>query len=192
MNMKILETDRLILRKFKIDDYKEMFDNWASDEKVCKYVSFTPHKDYKETKEILNKWIKEYDMGNYNFAVELKDTKEIIGNIETVSISKKNNTCELGYCYGSKYWGCGYATEALRRVIEFLLIECDFHLVETKHKSSNPASGRVMEKAGMKKDGILRERRYNKETNMYDDLIVYSMTKEDLWEGSYGYKNRDT
>ena len=85
-----------------------------------------------------------------------------------------------GYVFGSKFWGKGYATETLKIVIEYLIKECNFHLVEAKHHASNPASGRVMEKAGMKKDGILRERRKNKLIDGYDDLVIYSITKSDL------------
>ena len=177
---KVLETDRLVLRRFNENDYIEMYDNWASDEEVTKYVSFNPHQDYNETKEILNEWIKDYDNGSYNWVVELKDTHEIIGNINVIEISKKHNNCEVGYVYGSKFWGNGYASESLKRVLEFLLDECEIHLVEAKHHASNPASGRVMEKAGMKKDGILRERRVTKIKNGYDDLVIYSITKSNL------------
>lgn len=108
---KVLETNRLILRRFNENDYKGMYDNWASDEQVTKFVSFNPHKDYNETKEILNEWINDYSNGSYNWVVELKDTQEIIGNISVIEISKKHNNCELGYVYGSKFWGNGYASE---------------------------------------------------------------------------------
>lgn len=172
-----LETQRLILRKFNNNDYIGMYDNWASDEQVTKYVSFNLHKDYKETQEILNEWIKEYDNGSYNWVVELKDTYEIIGNVSVIETNKKHNNCEIGYVFGSKFWGNGYASESLKVVLEFLLNECDFHLIEAKHHASNPASGRVMEKAGMKKDGILRERRINKIKDGFDDLVVYSIVK---------------
>ena len=179
-NTKQLETDRLILRKFNNNDYIKMYENWASDENVTKYVSFEPHKDYEETKQIVNEWIKEYDNGSYNWVIELKDNHEIIGNISVIEISKKHNNCELGYVLGSKFWRQGYGTEALKSVLYYLVGECDFHLVEAKHHASNPASGRVMEKAGMKKDGVLRERRINKIVSGYDDLVIYSIVKEDL------------
>lgn len=177
---KVLETDRLILRRFNENDYKGMYDNWASDENVTKYVSFNPHKDYNETKKIVNEWIDEYKNGSYNWVIELKETHEIIGNISVIEMSKKHNNCELGYVIGSKFWRNGYASEGLRKVISFLLNDCKIHLIEAKHHASNPASGRVMEKAGMKKDGILRERRINKIKEGYDDLIVYSIIKSDL------------
>lgn len=51
-NTKKLETSRLILRKFNENDYIKMFDNWANDEKIIKYVSFNPHKNYSETKKL--------------------------------------------------------------------------------------------------------------------------------------------
>ena len=146
-----------------------MYDNWASDLETNKYVSYKPHQNYEETKEIINNWISEYENGWMNWVVELKENHEIIGNIEVIAKSKKHNNCEVGYTYGSKFWGKGYATEVLKRVIEFLLFDCDFHLVEARHHASNPASGRVMEKAGMKKDGVLRERRVNKLMDGYDE-----------------------
>lgn len=180
LGTKKLETSRLVLRKFDENDYIQMYDNWASDEKVIKFVSFNKHKNYDETRELLKKWISEYDNCSFSWVVEIKDTHEIIGNISVVEISKKHNNCELGYVYGSKFWGNGYATEALKKVLEYLLIECDFYLVEAKYHASNLASGRVMEKCGMKKDAVLRQRRLNKYNGSYDDLIVYSITKEEL------------
>ena len=120
-NTKKLETSRLILRKFNENDYIKMFDNWANDEKVTKYVSFNPHKNYNETKQIINEWINEYSNGSYNWVVELKDNHEIIGNISVIELSKKHNNCELGYVFGSKFWGKGYATETLKIVIEYLI-----------------------------------------------------------------------
>ena len=180
LGTKQLETERLILRRFNENDYKGMYDNWATDLKTTKYVSFEPHQNYEQTKQIVNEWIKKYDDGSFNWVVELKDTHEIIGNIEAIGVSKKHNNCEMGYVYGSKFWGKGYASEALKRVIEYLLYDCNFHLIEGRHYASNPASGRVMEKAGMKKDGVLRERRVNKIIDGYDDLVVYSITKADF------------
>lgn len=76
--------------------------------------------------------------------------------------------------------GKGYVTETLKIVIEYLIKECNFHLVEAKHHASNPASGRVMGKVGMKKDDILRERRKNKLIDGYDDLVIYSITKKEV------------
>ena len=175
-----LETDRLILRRFKIEDANEMYKNWATDPKCNKYLEWNLHKDIDETKSIIQMWIDEYEKGSYNWIVEIKETKEIIGSITAVRFRKKDLNCEIGYCYGSKYWNKGYATEALKRVIEFFLNECNLYLVEARHISGNPASGRVMEKAGMKKEAILKNRKMNKYTKELNDLVFYSISKKDF------------
>lgn len=179
-NTKTLESDRLTLRKFKIEDADGMYNNWASDAECCKYLSWNVHKDIEETTSIIESWIKGYENGCYNWIVELKDTHEAIGSISVISANEKHSTAELGYCYGSKYWGNGYATEALRTVIEYLLNECNFYLIEARHISGNSASGRVMEKAGMHKDAVLRDRRINKYTGERNDSIIYSIIKDEL------------
>ena len=180
LGTKRLETDRLILRKFKIEDALDVYNSWASDSNVTKYVSFNPHKDVNETQEILTQWIKEYDNNSFNWVVELKNTYELIGSVSIMNIKEKHENCEVGYVYGSKYWGNGYATEALKAVLKYMLNDCEFHLVEARHYETNPASGKVMGKAGMKKEAILRERRKNKNTVNFDNLVVYSIVKEDL------------
>lgn len=180
LGTKTLETNRLILRKFTITDAEEMYNNVGKDLNVANYVSFSPHKSVEETKKIISMWIAEYENNSYHWVVELKENHQIIGNISVNEQSKKHNNCEIGYVYGSKFWGNGYATEALQKVLNYLLLECDFHLVEARHYESNPASGKVMQKAGMINDGILRERRLKKNSEEYDNLVIYSITKNDL------------
>jgi len=172
-----LETERLILRRFKLEDAESMYNNWASDKECNKYLSWDIHKNVDETKEVLKRWIDEYEQGSYNLGVELKSNQELIGSIIVVNMRKKDFNCEIGYCYGSKYWSKGYATEALKRVIDYLLDDCKFHLVEACHISGNPASGRVMQKAGMKKEAELKDRRFNKYTKELNDKIIYSITR---------------
>ena len=177
LGTKTLETDRLILRKFTSSDARGMFHGWASDEKTTRYLSWSPHRNIEETQSLINNWIMRYDDNCYNWVIELKSSHELIGNISAISVNIRHHNCEIGYCYGSKYWNQGYATEALKAVIHFMLYDCEMHLVEARHQSLNPASGKVMEKAGMTKDAVLRGRRYNAETNSYCDLVFYSATR---------------
>ena len=88
----------------------------------------------------------------------------------------KNHTAEVGYCYGSKWWGNGYATESFKRVIQFLFDEVSVETIYADHCLSNLASGKVMEKCGLKKEGILRKRMYDKE-GILNDLVSYSILK---------------
>lgn len=174
-----LETERLILRKFEISDAKGMYENWCTDKESCKFLSWEPHKSIRETKRLIRSWIRGYKHGSYCWIVEIKESGEVIGSISAVELRKKDGNCEIGYCYGSKYWNKGYATEALKAVIDFLN-DCGLHLVEARHISGNPASGRVMEKAGMTKEAVLRDRRINKSTGELNDAIAYSAVKSDL------------
>ena len=178
--MTTLESNRLILRKFTLDDAEGMYNNWESDPECCKYLSWNVAESIDETKTLLQSWVSAYENGALNWVVELKETGEIIGSITVMTLLKKHSTAELGYCYGSKFWGNGYATDALRTVIEYLLNDCGLYLVEARHISGNPASGRVMEKAGMRKDGVLRSRRINKHTKERNDTVVYSIIKDEL------------
>lgn len=170
---KTIQTDRLLLRKFTLSDADAVYHSWTSDEKVTPYVSWNVHKNVEETKGVIQHWVDEYENGSYNWVVELAETGELIGSISVISISKKHKNCEIGYCYGSKYWNQGYATEALKAVVDYMLNVCEMHVVEAKHYSLNPASGRVMEKAGMVKEAVLKERRYDAATDTYCDLICY-------------------
>lgn len=170
-----LETDRLILRRFTHDDAQGVFDGWTSDAACA--TSWRVHPDVGYTRMVLAHWIDEYEDNAYNWLVEKKDTREPIGNICTMFADRKNFLCRLGYCYGTRFWGQGYGTEALRCVIDFLLDQCGFHLVEARHAESNPASGRVMQKAGMYLDGVLPGRVYNAEKNRFEDLYIYSIKR---------------
>ena len=180
LTTKTLESNRLILRKFTLDDAEAMYNNWESDPECCKYLAWDVAKSVDETKELLQSWVSAYENGALNWVVEIKATGEIIGNICVMELNKKHSTAAIGYCYGSKFWGNGYATEALRTVIEYLLNDCGLYLVEASRISGNPASGRVMEKAGMRKDGVLRSRRINKHTKERNDAVVYSIIKDEL------------
>lgn len=170
-------TERTILRKFKIEDAYSFFENVGGDSEVTKYVVWNKHKDVDVTKKAVGKWIENYKNDNtYHWAIELKETSEIIGSISCVNIDLKNSTCEMGYVIGSKFWNKGYATEILKCVIDYLMNDEGFYTIYAEHLSLNPASGRVLEKCGMKYEGRLKNRMIDKSTGKYDDLLSYSIS----------------
>lgn len=145
-----LETNRLILRRFTIEDADMMFENWASDSVVTKYLTWPAHTDVSITKEILNMWINDYDNKKfYQWGIELKETNELIGGISIVGIDEGKESMEVGYCISKKYWNMGYTTEATKEVIRFCFEVVGAKKVTAKHDAENIASGRVMEKSGM-------------------------------------------
>ena len=78
-----------------------------------------------------------------------KNPNHIIGDISLVSMDEENSSCEIGYILGLNYWGRGIMTEALKAVLSFCIDEIGFDQVDACYASLNPASGHVMEKAGM-------------------------------------------
>lgn len=174
-----LETERLILRKVTVDDCEVAFKNWTSDPLVSRYVTWDTHENVGVTKELFTIWENDYNLDHkYRWVVYVKELDTIIGTIDVVHQSIKEKTCEIGYCYGSKFWGHGYATEALKKVMDFLFNEVGFYLIEARHLVNNPASGRVMEKAGMKYEATLRDRFVDKETLGRASVKVYSKIKD--------------
>lgn len=123
--------------------------------------------------------------------VELKSTHEPIVDIEAVNVSKKDNLVEMGDCYGSSYWNKGYATEALKAFIDYMFSEVEVDKVIACHISTNPASGRVMEKAGMHLDASLKGYFIDKNTGKRAHKVCYSIDREPkaiLSEGAKGPK----
>ena len=172
---KDIKTNRLLLRKFREDDAKSFYELVGSDDNVTKYVVWNVHKDIDDTRNIINKWISNYENDyTYYWAIELEND-QVIGSISCVHVDIKNATCELGYAISSSYWNKGYTTEALKAVIAYLQKE-GFKTIYAKHLSLNPASGKVMLKCGMQYEGTLRNRMIDKNTGKYDDLLSYSIT----------------
>lgn len=178
----ILETKRLILRRLTKEDAIEAYNNWCNSDEVSRYVMWDKHNDINVTKKLFEDWEKEYnDLSTYKWIVELKETKELIGTIDVVSKKyMQYGTCEIGYCYGEKYWGYGYATEALKSVIKFLFEECEAQTIYANHMSNNPASGKVMLKSGMAYEGTLKNRIVDK-LGKRNDLLSYSITRDEYF-----------
>lgn len=176
---KKIETQRLILREFVVGDAQDMFNNWGNDKDVCKYLSWEPHVDISNTKALLEEWVSAYtDMNTYNWAIELKETGEVIGTISTVKVNFKDSSCEIAYTIGKNYWTKGITTEAVKAVLHFFFVEIGFNRIEALHDTQNVASGSVLKKSGMTLEGTLRKSRKRKD-GTYGDLNVWSILKEE-------------
>ena len=182
LGTKTLETERLILRKIKIEDAPVAYKNWCNSDIVDKYVLWTKHSSEETTIEQYEKWIEEYnDEKTFRWIVELKENHDLIGTIDVSKRFIKHGSCEIGYCYSDKYWNNGYATESLKAVMKFLFEECEADIINAEFMNNNPASGKVMEKSGMKFEGTLRSRVIDK-NNIRNDLVCYSITKDEYFK----------
>ena len=174
-----LETKRLILRRFVIEDAEDMYNNWASDSEVTKYLTWPTHPSSEVTKMLLRDWISKYKDDDYfNWAIEYKETGMVIGNISVVKLNKDILSADMGYCMSRSLWGNGIMPEALTEVIDYLLNEVELNRIAACHAVENPKSGRVMNKSGMKLDGVLRQA--GKNNQGICDEVWYSIIKSDI------------
>lgn len=162
-----IETLRLVLRRFDEKDAKDMFQNWAGDPLVCKYLSWGPHSNEEVSRKRILSWISNYMRYNsYVWALELKRNRQAVGSISVEIEDDRSQMCEVGYCLGNDYWNQGLMTEALIAVMHFLFYEVGYQRIQAKHDVLNLASGKVMQKAGMhyvkteEKVGIRRDGTY--------------------------------
>lgn len=175
-----LDTDRLILRRFTMDDDQEFYANWANDPEVTRYLTWKPHGNIRVTQAVLSLWQGAYEHAdNYNWAIVLKKDAKLIGSISVVNIDDINERCEVGYCMAKDHWNQGVMTEALQAVIKFAFLKVNFNRIQATHYIENPASGRVMAKAGMKYEGRLRQ--YLKDNQgHFVDCDVYAILRNEF------------
>ena len=188
-----LETDRLLLRRLLPQDAPQMYENWANDPAVTRFLRWEPHKSPAETRELLSAWAELYPNPDYyQWAMVEKATGQVFGSISVYNallgepqqkakwpgLDLSGGIWEPGYCIGQKWWGKGFTTEALQAVLQFGFDTLNLNRIEAQHESDNPASGRVMEKAGMIHEGRLRQRVYNK--GRYADVELYAILRQDL------------
>ncbi len=175
-----LETSRLILRPFVKEDAEAMFRNWASDPEVTKYLTWPCYKGVDTAHAILADWTEKYqDKAWYQWAIELKEIGEPIGSISVVEYKEHVQSAEIGYCIGKPWWGNGIMTEALKAVMDFLFREVGILRIEAGHDVANPASGAVMAKCGMIREGILRHA--GKNNQGICDMCICAILREE-WE----------
>lgn len=174
-----LETKRLVLRQFSENDAEKMFENWASDPLVTKYLTWKTHASPKETKAIIREWTEGYDRADFfQWAIVLKETDEPIGSISVVNIDEKSGDYEIGYCIGRRLWNMGITTEALEKVIAFLFDEIKAKSVSAKHCAENIPSGKVMGKCGLRYVGTQKGAAKTGEGETYD-LVCRSLLREE-------------
>lgn len=179
MGTQTIETIRLTLRRFQVEDYTDMFHNWAGDPEVCRFLSWGPHKDPDDSLKRIIAWVNNYKLNStYVWGIELKGKAMVIGSISVEFSNQTSATCEIGYCIGRQYWNRGIMTEALRAVMHFLFYEVGYRTIIAKHDTMNMASGLVMQKAGMHLVKIEYRAGVRRDGSFYD-CAVYAKNVSD-------------
>lgn len=114
-----------------------------------------------------------------DWAIELNSTGKMIGCI-SLAIKKSHGRAEVGYWIGEENWNNGYCSEATKAAIRYAFTEVKINKITSRHMVENPASGKVMEKAGMTKEGILRQDFFK--DGRHVDKVIYGLLKDEWQE----------
>jgi RimJ/RimL family protein N-acetyltransferase len=175
----ILETNRLILRPFNLNDAKTA-QTLAGDKQIAATTLTIPHPYEDGMAEYwINTHIVMYNEGkSVIYAITLKETDELVGAISLANIVE-NHQAELGYWVGVPYWNKGYCTEAGKTLLRYGFVDRGLNRVHARYLSRNPSSGRVLEKLGMVHEGTRKQ--HILKWGEYEDLEMMGVLKSD-WE----------
>jgi len=175
---KEIKTDRLLLRQFLSDDAPEV-KRMAGDYEVAKGTLSMPH-PYEDG--AAEEWIAGHGSARkkseeLSWAICLRTNSLLIGAISLMEISSRHNRGELGYWIGQEHWNHGYCSEATTAILDYSFNTLKLHKIFAEHFASNPASGRVMEKAGMSYEGTLRS--HVERFGEYQDVLCFGILSSD-------------
>ena len=172
----IIETERLILRKFTVDDAQKVYENWASDPTNVATLTWNAHSDISFTKKLISSWVNDYSNAtNYRWCITMKNENIPIGGIDVTNIINES-TCEIGFVLSKSFWNKGIMTEATRAVINYLFTHTNFNTITAYHNIDNPASGKVLTKSGMSQTEII-SKGARKNTGELVDKVIYKISK---------------
>ncbi|HOO72961.1 MAG TPA: GNAT family N-acetyltransferase [Spirochaetota bacterium] len=155
MNALLIGTERLLLRKPLISDSGAVFTSYARDPDVSRYLTWRPHKTIDETKGFIEFCIRNFNKDSFlAWCIIRRADNKLLGMVHLVI---KENDANFGYVLLKDAWGKGYATEALKAVIEYGFSLRSIQRIWGICDTGNPASARVMEKAGLCRDSILKK-----------------------------------
>lgn len=173
-----IDTKRLILRTFHHTDNDDMLTYWISDPKIQSLYSEPTYTTTEEVKELLDKYINSYGRSDYyRWAIVEKESNICIGQIAIFLVDNKNHFCEIEYALGSKFHRKGYATEAVKSILDFSFNKLNFNKVQVCHKEGNIASQGVIRKCNFTYEGTLRDFFYM--DGKYINRLYYSMLKDE-------------
>ena len=177
-----LATKRLIIRDLKLRDAKDIVEN-VNDLEVSKYLVRVPFPcKLKDATEFINhsrKESKNKPRKNYEFGIELKSEKKIIGAIGLYRVDKFQGTAGIGYWLGKKYWGQGIMSEAFAAVLNFAFEKLNLRRINIEVFVENEASNNLIKKFCFKYEGLRKEFVRSKATGRIHDENIYGLLKSE-------------
>ena len=184
--MKDLETKNLKIRKFRIEDAEDVYNNLATEKKLEKCLGYNMHQDIEQTKQMISSYINEYEANELVWVIEEKQTNTAIGFINALEVSRLNQYCNMKFGIAFKYIEKHYMEEALNCVLEYIFNEKGLNMVVSKFYDGNEEitnfKTTILDAIGMKKEAVLRNRKINEKTGILENQVIYSITKDEFFE----------
>ena len=177
----LLENSRIKLRRLKLSDADSLAEH-AKSREISRFT-FLPY-PYKKQDAV--NFIR-FCHGHYrkkifhHFGIEIKNTGDIIGMISIIRFSQKHRNAEIGYWLGKKYWGTGIAGEALDLLLQYCFVDFKLHRVDAHVMRPNKASARLLEKAGFRLEGTMRQ--HIRHRGQWMDILWFGILENE-------YKNK--
>ena len=174
-----LETERLVIRPIQLDDKVNIFE-YRSDTETNKYQSWIP-KTINDVESFINGIAKQINIPEtwFQFVLIEKESQKVIGDLGVHFWDKQNEQVEIGCTLNKNFHHNGYATEAVKRIIDFLFVELKKHRIVASIDPNNESSIRLVERIGFRKEAHFVESLFVNET-WVDDLIYALIEKN--WE----------
>lgn len=180
-----LKTERLLLRELRAGDENDIHE-YASDPEVVRLMIWGPN-TREATQEFLARALEQqmqWPRPNVGLAIELKSEQRLIGSIELRAHEDANRTADFGYVLNRRYWGRGYMTESARAVLDIAFRRLNLHRVWATCDARNRKSYRVMEKLGMRREGL--QVKNTCEKGEWRDTCLYAILEEEWLRASGG------
>jgi RimJ/RimL family protein N-acetyltransferase len=173
-----IRTKRLLLREFREGDWKDI-QRYAPDPKVVEFLPWGPN-TLEQTREFMTKTVAEQravPRDTFNLAIVLRKSGRVIGGVRIGIRSVKHRRGDIGYVLARDCWGKGYATEAARAIVAFGFTDLNLHRIYATCDVRNKASARVLEKAGMRREGRMRESAFLR--GRWRDSLIYGVLEQE-------------
>ncbi|UOQ48785.1 GNAT family N-acetyltransferase [Gracilibacillus caseinilyticus] len=179
----VIETDRLNLRQVTKDDAESIL-AYLSDQDVMKHYGLEPFDSIDDALDEIAWYqaIFEKKTG-IRWGITLKEQGRIIGSCGFLNIVSEHRRSEIGFELSKEYWGNGMASEALESVITYGFEQLNLQRVQALIEPPNISSQRLVERKGFIREGLLRN--YEFTCGKFDDLLMYSLLKQDYEKMSY-------
>ncbi len=152
----LIETERLLLRVPRLEDAPAVFEGWARHPEVTRFLTWRAHTSVTQSEELLRKSIEAWNGDTkFRYLMEIKGSGELAGMIE-LRLEAETFKVSFGYTGARAQWGKGYMTEAARALIDWSFQQPGIYRVYATADVENIPSQRVLEKAGMQREGLLR------------------------------------